>query len=151
MSGEATAAALPVLTTRGLTKRFPSVLAVDSFDLDIHPGEIVALLGQNGAGKSTVIKVLAGVYPHGSYDGEIAVAGRPFRPTSVAAAEAAGIALVPQDVNVVPELSVAANMYLHAEPTRFGLVDESARHAEARRVLREFGRASCRERVYGPV
>jgi D-xylose transport system ATP-binding protein len=141
MSGEATAAALPVLTTRGLTKRFPGVLAVDSFDLDIHRGEIVALLGQNGAGKSTVIKVLAGVYPHGSYEGEIALAGRPFRPASVAAAEAAGIALVPQDVNVVPELSVAANMYLHAEPTRFGLVDEAARHAEARRVLREFGLA----------
>jgi ABC-type sugar transport system ATPase subunit len=138
MSGDATAA-LPVLTTRGLTKRFPGVLAVDGFDLDIHPGEIVALLGQNGAGKSTVIKVLAGVYPHGSYDGEIALAGRPFRPASVAAAEAAGIALVPQDVNVVPELSVAANMYLHAEPTRLGLVDEAARHAEARRVLREFG------------
>jgi D-xylose transport system ATP-binding protein len=139
MSGEAAAAALPVLTTRGLTKRFPGVLAVDDFDLDIHAGEIVALLGQNGAGKSTVIKVLAGVYPHGTYDGEIALAGRPFRPVSVAAAEAAGIALVPQDVNVVPELSVAANMYLHAEPTRFGLIDEAARHAEARRVLHEFG------------
>jgi D-xylose transport system ATP-binding protein len=140
MSGEVTSAAsLPVLTTRGLTKRFPGVLAVDNFDLDLRPGEIVALLGQNGAGKSTVIKVLAGLYPHGSYDGQIALGGHPFQPASVAAAEAAGIALVPQDINVVPELSVAANMYLHAEPTRFGMVDEAARHAEARRVLHEFG------------
>jgi D-xylose transport system ATP-binding protein len=139
MSAEATPAGLPVLTTRGLTKRFPGVLAVDNFDLDIHPGEIVALLGQNGAGKSTVIKVLAGVYPHGTYAGEITLAERPFRPANVAAAEAAGIALVPQDVNVVPDLSVAANMYLHAEPTRFGLIDEAARHAEARRALLEFG------------
>ena len=110
----------PLLVTRALTKRFPGVLAVDRCELTIRAGEIVALLGQNGAGKSTLIKILAGVYPAGSYHGEISLDGRPFRPGSVAAAEAAGIALVPQEVNVAPDLSVAENMYLHAEPTRFG-------------------------------
>ena len=128
----------PLLVARGLTKHFPGVLAVDDVDFVIDSGEIVALLGQNGAGKSTVIQMLAGVHPHGSYDGAIAIGGRPYQPANVSAAEAAGVVLIPQEVNVVPELSVGENMFLHAEPGRFGFVDRLDLFVRAAETLREF-------------
>ncbi len=131
-------AATPLLTARGLTKRFPGVLAVDGVDFAIEAGEIVALLGQNGAGKSTVIQILAGAHPHGTYEGEIAIDSHPFRPANVAAAEAAGVVLIPQEVNVVPDLTVGENMFLNAEPGRFGIVDRLGLHVRAAETLREF-------------
>jgi D-xylose transport system ATP-binding protein len=133
-----TAGLEPLLKASGIVKRFPGVLAVDHLDLTVNSGEVIALLGQNGAGKSTVIQILAGVHPHGSYEGEITMNGRPFRPTSVSQAQALGVALVAQEVNVVPDLNVAENMFLNAEPTRFGFLDQPTRLAEARRILGEF-------------
>jgi len=126
-----------VVSARGITKEFPGVVAVDHLSLEIAPGEILALLGQNGAGKSTFIQILAGV--HRGYRGEIALDGKPYRPASVAEAEAAGVALVPQEVNVAPDLTVAENMYLNAEPTRLGFLDRPLLLARARRVLEDFG------------
>jgi ABC-type sugar transport system ATPase subunit len=114
------------------------VLAVDAVNLVIHPGEIVALLGQNGAGKSTVIQILSGVHPYGSYDGAITIDGQPFAPANVTAAEAAGVVLIPQEVNIVPDLTVAENVFLNDEPTRFGFVDRLLLHVRASAVLRDF-------------
>ncbi|HET6282145.1 MAG TPA: sugar ABC transporter ATP-binding protein [Polyangia bacterium] len=128
----------PLLQASSIVKRFPGVLAVDRLDLTVYEGEVLALLGQNGAGKSTVIQILAGMHPFGSYTGEISMLDRPFQPHTVSQAQALGVALVAQEVNVVPDLSVAENMYLNAEPIRFGLIDEAARLADARRVLEEF-------------
>lgn len=128
----------PLLHARGIVKRFPGVTAVDHLDLTVHEGEVLALLGQNGAGKSTVIQILAGVHAHGSYEGEITMREQPFHPSSVSQAQALGVSLVAQEVNVVPELSVAENMFLNSEPTRHGFVDGAARMAEARRTLTEF-------------
>jgi D-xylose transport system ATP-binding protein len=133
-----TNASAPLLQTHGLTKRFPGVLAVDDVDLAIFPGEIVALLGQNGAGKSTVIQVLAGVHPHGSFAGAVEMDGRPFAAANVSAAEAAGVVLIPQEVNVVPDLTVAENMFLNAEPGRLGLVDRLQLLVRAGEILRDF-------------
>ncbi|MGH2615902.1 MAG: sugar ABC transporter ATP-binding protein [Thermomicrobiales bacterium] len=127
-----------LLQTHGLTKRFPGVLAVDDVDLAISPGEIVALLGQNGAGKSTVIQILSGVHPHGSYDGEIEIDGQPYAPANVSAAEDAGVVLIPQEVQAVPDLTVAENMFLNAEPGRLGIVDRLQRLVRAGEILREF-------------
>ena len=130
-----------LLAARGITKRFPGVLAIDAVDIEVRAGEVVALLGQNGAGKSTLIQVLAGVHAHGSHEGSIALAGKSFAPRSVAEAERAGIALVPQEINVVPELSVAQNLFLQSEPARAGFVDRPLLAAQAKRVLHEFGLA----------
>jgi ABC-type sugar transport system ATPase subunit len=129
----------PLLRITHLTKRFPGVVAVDDVTLAIEPGEIVALLGQNGAGKSTLIQVVAGRYPHGTYQGEIELDNRPYRPRSIADAEAAGIALIPQELSVVPEMTVAQNIYLNHEPQRLGFLDRPALLAGAGKVLRDFG------------
>jgi ABC-type sugar transport system ATPase subunit len=126
------------LEIRKLTKRFPGVLAVDDLDLTVEPGEILALLGQNGAGKSTLIKALAGVYPHGSYEGNILLGGRPHQPRSISGAEEAGIVLVPQEIAVAHTLNLAENIFLNAEPTRFGFIDSATRLARAKQVLRGF-------------
>ena len=135
--------AAPLLTAAGIVKRFPGVLALDHMDLTVHAGEVVALLGQNGAGKSTIMQILAGVHAHGSYEGEITMRGRPFAAATVAQARAQGVALVAQEVNVVGELSVAENMFLGAEPRRAGwlapFLDEPARLARARAALAGFG------------
>jgi ABC-type sugar transport system ATPase subunit len=128
-----------LLTAKGIVKRFPGVLALDALDLEVAEGEIVALLGQNGAGKSTIMQILAGVHPHGSYQGEITMRGRPFQARSVADARAQGVALVAQEVNVVAELSVAENMFLANEPLRFGFLDAADRLAKARAALADFG------------
>ena len=129
----------PVLSARGICKRFPGVTAVEEADLDVRPGEILALLGQNGAGKSTLIQILAGLHAAGTYEGTITLTGAPYAPRNVADAEHAGIAMVPQEVHVCPDLTVAQNMYLGAEPSRFGLVDRDLRDAEAAGTLARFG------------
>ena len=129
----------PVLRARALTKRFPGVVAVDAMDVDIRGGEVVALLGPNGAGKSTFIQVLSGVHAAGSYDGAMEMGGGPYRPASVEDAERAGVVLIPQEVNVVPDMTVGQNMFLNAEPVRFGLIDWPGLYASARDELRDFG------------
>jgi ABC-type sugar transport system ATPase subunit len=128
----------PMLLATGLTKLFPGVLALDKVDFSIAPGEIVALLGQNGAGKSTLIQIFAGAHAAGSYDGTISFDGKPFRPGDIAEAEAAGVALVPQEVNIVPDLSVAENITLNNEPLRWGIVDVSKRLLQAKKALADF-------------
>lgn len=128
-----------LLTTYGLTKRFPGVLAVDDLSLDVRAGEIMALLGPNGAGKSTLIQVLAGLHPPSSYTGGMAIDGAPYRPASVADAERDGVVLIPQEINVVPDMSVAENMFLDNQPTWLGMIDRPRMLASARDGLRDFG------------
>ena len=97
----------PVIVTAALTKTFPGVKAISDVSISIRAGEVTAILGQNGAGKSTLIQILAGIHPSGSYSGELQMEGKPFAPINAEEAELAGVALVPQEINIVPEMTVA--------------------------------------------
>ncbi|QBI56315.1 sugar ABC transporter ATP-binding protein [Streptomonospora litoralis] len=126
-----------ILSTRGLTKRFPGVLALDGVDFDLSPGEVHALVGENGAGKSTLIKVLTGV--HAADAGEVRYRGEAVRFETPLRAQRAGISTIYQEVNLIPLLSVARNLFLGREPRRFGLIDFPRMHREAARILRDYG------------
>src|SRR5215475_14410168 len=103
---------MPLLELHTIRKDFPGVRALDGVSFDLEPGEIHALCGENGAGKSTLIKILCGVYPAGSYGGEILLSGEPVRFRSLRDSEARGIALIAQELALVPDLSVAENLVL---------------------------------------
>jgi len=120
---------------RDISKRFPGVLALDHVSFDLHAGEFHALVGENGAGKSTLMKVLGGVYPQGTYEGEIRVNGDVVRFGGVHAAEKAGIAVVHQELSLVPEFSIAENIFLGREPRRFGIIRTEELISRAQRLL----------------
>lgn len=127
----------PLFEMRGIGKSFPGVRALDGVSIDLYPGEIHAVVGENGAGKSTLIKILAGVYTE--YEGEMRMAGMPWRFTSVRESEQAGIAVVFQELSLVPELTVGENIFLGREPSRFGLVQWDELFSRASRILAELG------------
>ena len=129
----------PILTARGIVKKFPGVVALREVSFDLRAGEIHALCGENGAGKSTLIKLLSGLHPHGSYEGELLVNGQPAHFRGIADAERAGLAVIYQELALVEQLSVAENIFLGAEPTRAGLIDWPRVHREARELLERFG------------
>src|ERR1700746_621463 len=104
----------PLLAMRGMSKRFPGVVALDNVSLEIGRGEVVALVGENGAGKSTLMKILGGVYQPD--EGEIRVDGQPVKIQNVTDAMGLGIAFIHQELNVLTNLDVAANVFLGREP-----------------------------------
>lgn len=129
----------PVLEMIDIDKRFGGVHALDRASLTAYEGEILGLCGENGAGKSTILKVLSGVYPAGSYTGDVRVRGQVQRLRGTADAQRAGIAMVHQELMLVPELSVAENLLLGREPKRFGLIDTPALEAKAHELLQKYG------------
>jgi ribose transport system ATP-binding protein len=124
---------------RDVQKSFSGVPALIGASLEIEAGEVMALIGQNGAGKSTLIKILTGAYRRD--DGAIAFDGRPVDFPSPSAAQAAGIATIYQEINLVAQRSVAENIFLGREKTRFGLIDRRAMAREAEGLLARFGLA----------
>src|SRR5689334_20804513 len=114
-----------VLELVGIEKSFGAVGALRGAHFSANDGEIVGLCGEKGSGKSTLVKVLSGVHPYGSYGGRVNLGGRELRLRSPNDMERAGIAVVHQRPNLVPQLSVAQNLLLGREPRRFGLVDEA--------------------------
>jgi ABC-type sugar transport system ATPase subunit len=128
-----------VVSLRGISKNFDVTRAVDNVDLDLIQGEVHGLVGENGAGKSTLMRVLAGFFT--DYDGTIAVEGRFLDIVSPAQASGAGIALVHQELSLLPELTVAENIFLGREPSgRFpGLVSFSTMARRAKAALSECG------------
>jgi ABC-type uncharacterized transport system ATPase subunit len=126
------------LELRGITKRFPGVLANDAVDLTVDDGEIHGLLGENGAGKSTLMNILYGLY--GADEGEILVDGRPIELAGPGDAIAAGIGMVHQHFMLVPVFTVAENITLGIERTRgLGRLDRRRAAAEVRALSEEFG------------
>ncbi|MBI5624704.1 MAG: sugar ABC transporter ATP-binding protein [Elusimicrobia bacterium] len=129
----------PRLSARSITKRFPGVTALREVSFDLKAGEIHALCGENGAGKSTLIKVLSGIHPAGSYEGELGIDGAPAAFESVADAEAAGIAVIYQELALVPEMTVAENIFLGAEPVSGLLIDWDRVYRDSKALLERFG------------
>jgi monosaccharide-transporting ATPase len=127
----------PAVEMRGITIRFPGVLALDNVDFTLRAGEVHALMGENGAGKSTLIKALTGVYAidHGS----ITAAGEPRVFGSTADAQSAGISTVYQEVNLCPNLSVGENVMLGHEPRRRTGIDWKATQRQAQTYLASLG------------
>ena len=126
-----------MLEIRGLGKRFGAFAALEDVDLTLRAGEIHALLGENGAGKSTLIKTITGVTARST--GSVLLDGAPIAPRSPAEAAALGIATVYQEVNLLPNLTVAENLFLGRAPTRFGLLREREMRRRAEQVLPGLG------------
>jgi simple sugar transport system ATP-binding protein len=127
----------PVLELRGITKRFPGIVANDHIDLDLRRGEVHALLGENGAGKSTLMNVLYGLYKPD--EGEILLNGEPVALKSAKDAIGRGIGMVHQHFMLIPVMTVAENIVLANEPTYAGIMlDEKAAAARARELAAQF-------------
>src|ERR1700712_5657192 len=109
-----------VLEVVDVSKRFPGVTALDQVSFALRPGEVHALVGENGAGKSTLIKVMTGVYDLDG--GEVRFHGEPVTFRNPLEAQAAGISTIYQEVNLVPLISVARNLFLGREPRTAGLI-----------------------------
>ena len=137
----------PYLEARNITKRFPGVLALDHVNLRVMSGQVNALVGENGAGKSTLMNILSGVYPN--YEGEVLAEGKVQHFQSVTDAQQKGIAIIHQELNVIPYLNVAENMFLGREPLNvFGLIDKRRMHREAKELLQ---RLHCEVDTHTPM
>ncbi|MYF91842.1 MAG: sugar ABC transporter ATP-binding protein [Gemmatimonadetes bacterium] len=128
---------MTLLAARGISKRFPGVLALDAVDMVVEAGEVLAVIGENGAGKSTLMKILAGIETPDS--GEIVRDGEPVIIDSPRRAAALGIALIHQELNFCANLSVAANLYLGREPQQWGLIDRATIREGAVQALAQLG------------
>jgi ABC-type sugar transport system ATPase subunit len=126
-----------MLEMRGISKSFPGVQALAGVDLDLHPGEVLALLGENGAGKSTLIKVLAGV--HHADQGSIRIAGLPTSVRNPAEARRAGVAVIYQEFNLVPGLTAAENIFLGRELSFAGWIRKNEEERQAAELFRRVG------------
>ncbi|WP_369130854.1 sugar ABC transporter ATP-binding protein [Modestobacter roseus] len=127
----------PLVAMTGVSKSFLGTEVLHSVDLDIHPGEVHALVGENGAGKSTLMKILAGVHPADS--GTVTLAGETVHLTTPLQAQAAGISTVFQEFNLLPERTVAENVFLGREPRRRGLVDAARMDRDTEALLADLG------------
>jgi ribose transport system ATP-binding protein len=127
----------PLLDMRGITKRFPGLVALDKVDFTVRRGEIHALIGQNGAGKSTLMKILAGVYP--IEEGELRIDGQPVRFNHPRDALELGIGTVYQDLSLVPKLSVADNIFLGREAGNSLLINEAETIGKSAQILKNLG------------
>ncbi|MER7049186.1 sugar ABC transporter ATP-binding protein [Streptomyces jumonjinensis] len=126
-----------LLRVEGVRKAFPGVVALDGVDFDLRRGEVHVLLGENGAGKSTLIKMLSGA--HRPDAGRITAGGREVRIRSAQDAERLGIATIHQEFTLVPDLSVAENIFLGRQPRRFGMIDRARMETAAAELLERVG------------
>jgi rhamnose transport system ATP-binding protein len=128
----------PVLRLRGIAKSFPGVKALSGVELDLYPGQVTALVGENGAGKSTIVKVLTGIYQPD--EGTIELEGRAVRFPGADAAAKAGVTAIHQETVLFDDLTVAENIWLgHAPRTRWGLIDRKEMRRGGARLLDSIG------------
>ncbi|RLQ96882.1 xylose ABC transporter ATP-binding protein [Falsibacillus albus] len=124
---------------KSITKEFPGVKALDDVTFHVNTGEVHALCGENGAGKSTLMKVLSGLYPHGTYSGTILINGKEQSFQSIKDAEEAGISIIYQELALVKQMTVAENLVLGNEPSKFGIVNKNDMVQRTEKWLNEVG------------
>lgn len=124
---------------KNITKEFPGVKALDLVTFSVKKGEIHALCGENGAGKSTLMKVLSGVYPKGEYTGEIIINGKRVDFKNIKESQDAGVAIIYQELALVPEMTVAENIFLSSDYMIKGVVKWHEMYAEAKKWLDQIG------------
>ena len=128
-----------ILEMRGIGKTFPGVRALADVNLAVNRGEIHGVVGENGAGKSTLMKVLSGVYPYPEYQGSIVFQGEERRFKGIHDSEKLGIIIIHQELALVPLLSIAENIFLGNEPSRFGVIDWNQAFTRTRELLAKVG------------
>ena len=128
-----------ILKMRDITKTFPGVKALDRGNIEVEEGEIHAICGENGAGKSTLMNVLSGIYPYGTYEGDIIYQGQECRFKTIKDSEKLGIVIIHQELALVPYLSIAENMFLGNEQARHGVVNWDQTYQQAQRYMAMVG------------
>jgi len=125
-----------LLEMKNITKTFPGVKALDNVNLKVEEGEIHALVGENGAGKSTLMNVLSGVYPYGTYEGDIVYNGEICKFNKIKDSEEKGIVIIHQELALVPYMSIGENMFLGNEQGKKNAIDWDKTYAEADKYLK---------------
>ncbi|SFT47079.1 putative multiple sugar transport system ATP-binding protein [Lachnospiraceae bacterium XBD2001] len=128
-----------ILQMQSITKEFPGVRALDDVNLSVRTGTIHSICGENGAGKSTLMKVLSGVYPYGTYDGKIIFQGKEMKFKNIKESEGAGIAIIHQELTMIPELSITENIFMGNEILKNGLIDWAEEKRRTYEILEKVG------------
>ncbi|MFJ1626985.1 multiple monosaccharide ABC transporter ATP-binding protein [Marinilactibacillus psychrotolerans] len=128
-----------ILEMKAITKEFPGVKALDNVNLEVEKGEIHALVGENGAGKSTLMKVLSGVHPVGTYQGEIRFEDATCQFQSINESEAEGIVIIHQELALIPEMTIAENIFLGNEQKKAQFIDWKVTYKKAENLLKQVG------------
>ena len=128
-----------LLEMRGIIKEFPGVRALDNVNLEVEEGEIHALVGENGAGKSTLMNVLSGIYPYGTYQGDIVYDGEVCKFSRINDSESKGIAIIHQELALVPYLTIGENMFLGNEQGKTSRIDWDKTYDRAAKYLQTVG------------
>jgi putative multiple sugar transport system ATP-binding protein len=128
-----------ILEMRNITKEFPGVKALDQVNLQVKKGQIHALVGENGAGKSTLMNVLSGIYPIGSYTGDIVYEGKVCEHKNIKDSEALGIVIIHQELALSPYMSIAENIFLGNEQESKGVINWHATNDKAKELMKQVG------------
>ncbi|MCR5234331.1 MAG: ATP-binding cassette domain-containing protein [Lachnospiraceae bacterium] len=128
-----------ILEMKNITKTFPGVKALDNVNLKVEEGEIHALVGENGAGKSTLMNVLSGIYPYGTYEGDIVYKGEVCKFNKIKDSESRGIVIIHQELALIPYMTIGENMYLGNERGKSASIDWNETYGEADKYLKMVG------------
>ena len=128
-----------ILQLQNITKTFPGVKALSDVSFGVQRGHVHALVGENGAGKSTLIKVISAVYPYGSYEGKVFFDGKECHFKNPREVEKVGIACIHQEMNLMPDMNVAENIFINNQPQKYGIIDFDEQYRLCQELLKKIG------------